>query len=78
MNLVGKVVIVTGASTGIGATTAEAFAKLDAKVVLVGRNEAKLRSIASACKLANKEAEQLLIIADVTTKAEYIIDNSTI
>ncbi|XP_018802397.1 PREDICTED: uncharacterized protein LOC108977248 [Bactrocera latifrons] len=77
MSFVGKVVIVTGASTGIGATTAEAFAKLGAKVVLVGRNEAKLRSSADACKLANKESEQLIITADVTTNAEYII-NSTI
>ncbi|XP_069966550.1 uncharacterized oxidoreductase TM_0325 [Bactrocera oleae] len=77
MSFAGKVVIVTGASTGIGATTAEAFAKLSAKVVLVGRNEAKLRSTAAACKLANKEAEELIITADVTTKAEFII-NSTI
>ncbi|XP_011179023.1 uncharacterized oxidoreductase TM_0325-like [Zeugodacus cucurbitae] len=76
MSLAGKVVIVTGASTGIGATTAEYFAKLGAKVVLVGRNEAKLRSSAAACRLANKDAEQLILIADVTEKAEYIIDST--
>ncbi|XP_036320186.1 uncharacterized oxidoreductase TM_0325-like isoform X1 [Rhagoletis pomonella] len=69
----GKVVIVTGASSGIGATTAEAFAKHGAKVVLVGRNEANLKAAEAACKAANNKAELLLIIADVTVDAERIV-----
>lgn len=77
MSLVGKVVIVTGASSGIGATTAEAFAKQGSKVVLVGRNEPNLKAAESVCKAANSKAELLAIVADVTVDAERII-NSTI
>ncbi|XP_050328863.1 uncharacterized oxidoreductase TM_0325-like [Bactrocera neohumeralis] len=77
MSLEGKVVIVTGASSGIGATTAEAFAKEGSKVVLVGRNEANLKATEAACKAANSKGELLLITADVTVDAERII-NTTI
>ncbi|XP_039962166.1 uncharacterized oxidoreductase TM_0325-like [Bactrocera neohumeralis] len=77
MSFSGKVVIVTGASSGIGAVTAEAFAKRGAKVVLVGRNIANLKTTETACKAANPNAELLLIAADVTVDAERII-NSTL
>ncbi|XP_050328857.1 3-oxoacyl-[acyl-carrier-protein] reductase FabG-like [Bactrocera neohumeralis] len=73
MSLAGKVVIVTGASSGIGAATAEAFAKQGSKVVLTGRNEANLKATEVACKAANSKVELLLITADVTTDAERII-----
>jgi NAD(P)-dependent dehydrogenase (short-subunit alcohol dehydrogenase family) len=43
-----KVVIVTGASSGIGLETALAFAREGARVVLAARNEAKLREIVNA------------------------------
>ncbi|XP_039960570.1 uncharacterized oxidoreductase TM_0325-like [Bactrocera tryoni] len=71
MSLAGKVVIVTGASSGIGAAAAKAFAQQGAKVVLTGRNEAKYTE--AACKAVNSKAELLLIIGDVTTDAEKII-----
>ncbi|XP_014101276.1 3-oxoacyl-[acyl-carrier-protein] reductase FabG [Bactrocera oleae] len=73
MSLAGKVVIVTGASSGIGAVTAEAFAKQGSKVVITGRNVANLNATEKACKAANSKVELLLITADVTTDAEKII-----
>jgi NAD(P)-dependent dehydrogenase (short-subunit alcohol dehydrogenase family) len=43
-----KVVIVTGASSGIGLETTLAFAREGARVVLAARNEAKLREVVNA------------------------------
>jgi NAD(P)-dependent dehydrogenase (short-subunit alcohol dehydrogenase family) len=43
-----KVVVVTGASSGIGLETALAFAREGARVVLAARNEAKLREVVNA------------------------------
>lgn len=42
-----KTVIITGASSGIGAATARAFAAAGANVVLAARNQAKLVAVAS-------------------------------
>ncbi|XP_023936208.1 3-oxoacyl-[acyl-carrier-protein] reductase FabG-like [Bicyclus anynana] len=59
MGFKNKVVIVTGASSGIGASTAIAFSAAGAEVVMVGRNEAKLKSVAAKCK------NPLVLIADM-------------
>lgn len=47
MNMMDKVVVVTGASRGIGAATARAFADAGAKVALVARSAAEIEAIAS-------------------------------
>ncbi|XP_039960552.1 uncharacterized oxidoreductase TM_0325-like [Bactrocera tryoni] len=73
MSLAGKVVIVTGASSGIGAAAAKAFAQQGSKVAITGRNEANLKSTEATCKAVNSKVELLLIPADVTTDAEKII-----
>lgn len=44
-SLAGRVVIVTGASSGIGAATAEALIRAEARVVAVARSIDKLRSL---------------------------------
>lgn len=49
INLADKVVIITGASSGIGAETAIAFSGYGAKLTLVGRHEGRLMSIAEKC-----------------------------
>ncbi|XP_018802389.1 PREDICTED: uncharacterized protein LOC108977241 [Bactrocera latifrons] len=73
MSLAGKVVIVTGASSGIGAAAAKAFAQHGSKVVITGRNVENLKATEAACKAANSKVELLLIAADVTADAEKII-----
>ncbi|HLV32075.1 MAG TPA: SDR family NAD(P)-dependent oxidoreductase [Chitinispirillaceae bacterium] len=45
MDLFGKVVIITGASEGIGAATVKAFADKGSRVVLAARNESALRKL---------------------------------
>ena len=45
----GRVAIVTGASSGIGAAIAEAMSQAGASVVLVGRDAARLERTAAAC-----------------------------
>jgi ribitol 2-dehydrogenase len=59
-SLSGKVVIITGASSGIGAATARLLAQHHCKLVLTARSEAKLRTLA-----ATLETESLVIPADM-------------
>lgn len=68
MSFVQKVVLITGGSAGIGATTAELFAKEGASVAIVGRNEAKLKAVTDRCKKLG--AETLAIKADVSKDEE--------
>jgi NAD(P)-dependent dehydrogenase (short-subunit alcohol dehydrogenase family) len=57
----GRVAIVTGASSGIGAAIAEAMSQAGASVVLVGRDAARLERTAAAC-----EGAPAIVAADVT------------
>jgi short-subunit dehydrogenase len=63
-----KVVVVTGASSGIGRATAIAFARNGSKLVLVARSEEKLRDVAEEIRKTGSEA--LVCITDVTREEE--------
>ncbi|XP_063620920.1 3-oxoacyl-[acyl-carrier-protein] reductase FabG-like [Cydia splendana] len=64
MSFTGKVAIVTGAASGIGAATAKALAREGAKVVLVDKNEENLKDVANDCEQYGNKP--LIIKADVT------------
>ncbi|XP_055300719.1 uncharacterized oxidoreductase TM_0325-like [Sitodiplosis mosellana] len=76
MPFIGKVVLITGASGGIGASCAEYFAKKGALLALVGRNAEKFERVVERIKESGVELEPLVIIADVSVDAERIISET--
>ncbi|CAH2051682.1 unnamed protein product, partial [Iphiclides podalirius] len=68
MSFKDRVVIVTGSSSGIGASTAIGFAKEGARVVIVGRNGTKLEDIRKKCEKHGKKP--LVLKADVSKDAD--------
>lgn len=76
MSFAEKVVIVTGASSGIGADAARHLAKLGGKLCLVGRNEKLLNEVAEEIKVSGSLVQPLVIVADVSKDAERIISEA--
>ena len=67
MEVQDKVVIITGASMGIGAATARVFAEAGAKLVLAARSADKLAVVAHSLP---SQAETLIVPTDVTDPAQ--------
>ncbi|KAB8141951.1 SDR family NAD(P)-dependent oxidoreductase [Chloroflexia bacterium SDU3-3] len=67
MDVAGKVVIITGASMGIGAAAARVFAEAGAKIVLAARSASKLEEVA---KSLPAHAEPLVVPTDMTDSAQ--------
>ncbi|XP_051893446.1 3-oxoacyl-[acyl-carrier-protein] reductase FabG [Pristis pectinata] len=68
LSLSGKVALITGASSGIGAGTAVLFAKLGVKLALNGRNMKNLRKVGKECEEAGSYVP-LLLPGDLTDEA---------
>ncbi|MBN1533461.1 MAG: SDR family oxidoreductase [Spirochaetes bacterium] len=68
----GKIVYITGGSSGIGLETAKLFASLGAGVVLIARNEAKLEEAAGKVSSLRRSESQTVgtVSADVGDDAE--------
>ena len=64
--LVGKRVLVTGATSGIGEAMGRSFARLGATVHLLGRNESKLRGVAAALREEIPAVEVVEEVCDVS------------
>ncbi|GFS62552.1 3-oxoacyl-[acyl-carrier-protein] reductase FabG [Nephila pilipes] len=80
--IAGKVALITGASSGIGAGTAELFASQGCNLILTGRNSENLDKVVESCKKAGpKDVEILKVIGDLTKEddvkriIEFTIDN---
>lgn len=67
-SLAGKVVVVTGASSGIGSALAKQAAKEGAKLVLAARRKAELDAVAQDC---GGESTAFAFCCDVTKRAEH-------
>ena len=69
-----KVVVITGASSGIGATLAELLAHRGHRLVLVARRKDALDTVASRCSGARAH----VIVADVTKRSDVrrVVDES--
>lgn len=64
----GKIVIITGASKGIGKSIAEVFANEGARVILVSRNSELLTKLTEEIRKSGNEAD--FIVADVTREED--------
>lgn len=67
MSLKGKMILITGASSGIGKATAIECAKLGASLVIVGRNAERLQQTLESLDTSVGQQHQQ-IIADLTTE----------
>ena len=80
MNIKDKVVIVTGASEGIGKSLAEALAAKGAKLVLAARSEDKLKALAArlpgaiALRADMRKAEDVESMVDAAVRAHGRVD----
>jgi len=72
----GKAVVVTGASSGIGAATARMLGSAGAAVVLVGRDPERLQAVASDVEAAGGTTHT--VIAELTdiAQAEGVVDDA--
>lgn len=72
-----KVVIVTGASSGIGAEIAKLLAAHNAKLTLVGRNDVRLTKVAEECH-SEKGLQPLCLLLDLTvdSNCEATVDKT--
>ena len=68
MDFKNKVVVITGASSGIGEAAAEQFAKRGANLVLVARRKEKLEQVAQ--KLSKYSIKTLVQVCDVSDKQQ--------
>ncbi|AUV43800.1 YciK family oxidoreductase [Citrobacter freundii complex sp. CFNIH9] len=68
--LLGRIILVTGASDGIGREAAQTYARYGATVILLGRNEEKLRQVARTIADENGTQPQWFTLDLLTCTSE--------
>lgn len=78
MNFAGKVVLITGASSGIGAATAKHLGSLGASLALAGRNVENLKKVADECQLPTNTPKPYVVTGELTNEAQTaaILENT--
>ena len=66
------VVVITGASSGIGKATAAAFAKQGARLVLCARRDAELQDTATECREAGVQVETVIVDVPVADQVQVL------
>jgi NAD(P)-dependent dehydrogenase (short-subunit alcohol dehydrogenase family) len=69
-SMAGKVCLVTGATAGIGAVTAQELSKRGAAVVVVGRSQDRCRTRVEAIRRATGNDSVEFLVADLSSQAE--------
>ncbi len=69
-SLAGKTAVITGATSGIGRATAVELARRGARLLLVGRNEARAQETVEAIRAAAPKADVEVIRGDFAAQAE--------
>lgn len=75
MDFAEQVILITGATSPIGADAARHFSKLGAKAAIVGRNEQRLNEVVERIEKYGA-SKPLVIVADVTKDAERIVNET--
>lgn len=75
MSFTNKVILITGASSGIGAHASQHLAEKGARIALVGRNQKRLNEVSDRIMSAGSPIP-LIIVADGSTEAERIISET--
>ena len=90
MNFKDKIIVITGASSGIGEAAAEEFAKRGANLVLVARNKEKLeqveknlekyfvKTLIQVCDVSDKEQVKQMSekVIEVFSKIDVLVNNA--
>lgn len=76
MSFEGKVILITGASSGIGAACAEYFVKEGALLALVGRKPERFEIVVTQIKKIGAKNEPLIILADISVDYDRIISET--
>src|SRR5512146_1635837 len=75
MELNGKVALVTGASSGMGKSTAKILASAGVRLALVGRNEDRLNGVVDDIHKANGDAKAFFVDLRFGSQVDKLVDD---